>query len=150
MRIEQQSFVMNSLVCYPKKLKKSKWWKGFSVLEDSIFDDGIYPIGPMFFIAEENKKEAKYLDFCFYLPVNWDVEPSNKKKMSFVGDLSIKNALHFRQANDEDSFYPSLEKAREYAEKNNIVLEDRFICVYNNFYGESIFDIYLPLLKEAN
>jgi hypothetical protein len=82
------------------------------------------------FIAEENKKEAKYLDFNFYLPVNWDVEPSNKKKMSFVGDISIKNALHFRQANDEDSFYPSLEKAREYAEKNNIALEDRFhLCI---------------------
>lgn len=150
MRIEQQPFVMNSLVCYPKKLKKNKWWKGFSILEDSILDDGVYPIGPMFFVAEENKKEPKYLDFKFYLPVNWDVEPSNTKKMTFVGDISIKNALYFRQANDEDSFYPNLEKAKEYAEKNNIVIENKFVCVYNNFYGESIFDIYLPLSKEEN
>lgn len=151
MKFEKRSFVMNNLFCYTKKLKKEYWWKGFSEIERSRFEDAIYPMGPMFFLAKEELNESNYLNFDFYLPVSMEVEVTKKKlfkKTSFVENITIKEAIFFRQATGEDYFYDKLREARKFADKEKILIEDYFICVYNNFFGESIFDIYLPIREE--
>lgn len=39
MKITKKSFVMNNLACYEKKLKKNKWWKGLSIVQNCVCDD---------------------------------------------------------------------------------------------------------------
>ena len=54
-----------------------------------------------------------------------------------------------RQADQETDINEAEKKLRQYALKQNIVLDDTVFCVLLDVYGEYIIDLYIPIKERS-
>ncbi len=145
MKIERCPLIMRNLVCFKAVLKEEEWEKGFELLRNLEFLEGMYQNGPLFFSMEQCVNEPKYKNFEFFMPVNVSIEGLNNDRVDFVEELTVPDAIMMRQADNEDNFSVVQTKLAHEAIKFGFEVENKAYCVCTEIYKEMIIDVYLPL-----
>ncbi|WP_086314730.1 hypothetical protein A5821_002343 [Enterococcus sp. 7F3_DIV0205] len=145
MKIEQRPLYMKNLINFSREILPKEWETGLNTLQVLELNEGLYQSGPLFFsIKDIQDHEEK--SFTFYMPINWATEiPPELDSLTFTEELSIRNAVMLRQADNEDNFLAAREKIEQYAKENQITLEDTSYVICTDVFGEYVLDIYIPI-----
>ena len=139
-----RSLHFDHLITFQVRDKKENWLEGIKILEDFPLNHEVYQNGPVFFSYEEEKDNEGL--FTYYLPINDAVEfEEGITDFEYIHQFSIEKAILMRQAQEEADFSTAIQKIKSYAATENIAVDNSFICVLLDVYGEYLIDLYVPL-----
>lgn len=142
--MEIRGLHFDHLITFRVRDQKENWLEGIKVMEDFPLNHEVYKNGPVFFSFEE--EEAGEGLFTYYMPINTEIEfEEGTTDFAYLNQYQLKQSLLLRQAQEESDFSTAYEKVKAYAAAGNLSVEDSYICVLLNIYGEYIIDLYVPL-----
>ncbi|MBO0589717.1 hypothetical protein [Sporosarcina sp. E16_8] len=143
MEIDIRSLQFDNCLRYETRQKKEDWLIPFNKLEDFIVSQEIYKNGPIFFSVNFNQEE----DFTYYLPINASVQLPEETDFSFQDSFKLEKALFLRQAVGVMDVNVAVQKLKDYADFNEIKLEDTYFFVVHELYDDYIIDLFCPILE---
>lgn len=142
--MEIRGLHFDHLITFRVRDQKENWLEGIKVMEDFPLNHEVYKNGPVFFSFEE--EEAGEGLFTYYMPINTEIEfEEGITDFAYLNQYQLKQSLLLRHAQEEFDFRTAYEKVKAYAAAENLSVEDSYICVLLNVYGEYIIDLYVPL-----
>lgn len=142
--MEIRNLHFDHLITYRISDKKANWLEGVKVLEDFPLNHEVYKNGPVFFSFEQENEDEGF--FTYYMPINVEVEfEEGITDFSYLNQFKVEKALLLRQAQKVADFSTAYQKMKDYAEAEKLTVEDSYICVLLEVYGEYIIDLYVPL-----
>lgn len=149
MKIEIRPLAFDHLITLETKRLKSEWQEPYYEMEEFILNEELYKNGPVFFsFNKDGEAEGQGL-FTFYLPISGPAELKEESEFGYLGQFRLEQALVLRQADQETDINEAEKKLRQYALKQNIVLDDTVFCVLLDVYGEYIIDLYIPIKERS-
>lgn len=143
MEIVIRSLQFDNCLRYETRQKKEDWLIPFNKLEDFIVSQDIYKDGPIFFSVNSNQED----DFTYYLPINAPVQLPEETDFSFQDSFKLEKALFLRQAVGVMDVNVAVQKLKDYADFNEIELEDTYFFVAHELYEDYIIDLFCPILE---
>ncbi|NYF23599.1 hypothetical protein [Sporosarcina sp. JAI121] len=143
MEIDIRSLQFDNCLRYETRQKKEDWLIPFNKLEDFIVSQDIYKDGPIFFSVNSNQED----DYTYYLPINAPVQLPEETEFSFQDSFKLEKALFLRQAVGVMDVNVAVQKLKDYAEFNEIELEDTYFFVVHELYNDYIIDLFCPILE---
>ncbi|WP_416151671.1 hypothetical protein ACM26V_12140 [Salipaludibacillus sp. HK11] len=150
MKMETRGIQFDHLLVYKTTQLRENWQDGVFLIEDLILAEGIYQNGPVFFSVVPSKGEEKYGDFTYYLPINGAVRLEDEPDFHFERNFYVEEALVMRQADQALDFYAAIDQLKDYANEQNITIDDIFYCVLLEVYGDIIIDLYIPIRNRGD
>ncbi|MFA8440154.1 hypothetical protein [Pueribacillus sp. YX66] len=149
MGIELRSLQFDNLLVHETKQLRENWQEGIFIMEDFTLNEDVYQNGPIFFSVAPELNEPKFGHFTYYLPINTTVGLSDETYFYFLDRFDIEKAFALRQADQEADFYAAHKKIKDYANDQQVELEEMFYCFLLEVYGEIIIDLYVPLKERS-
>jgi effector-binding domain-containing protein len=147
MKIKRCPIVFNNIISTKVKCKSIEWHITAIELRNTVIRNGLFATGPVIYqMSKENAEEER--EYTFYLPINAPIRMADNDKYSFYETWKFEDGLVLRHADLSEDIEESYAILRAYAEVANLDLNEPFYNIFLDVYGESIIDIYAPIVKE--
>lgn len=144
MNIETKQLYFSNVLVYKNTMLREDWQEGVVVMENFTLNEEIYRNGPVFFSVKTVKNEPKFGQFEYFLPINEWVEIEEHPNFRFEPEFEVGEAFVLRQASEEIDFQTAYSKIKDYADSEDIELEDTYYCFLLEVYEDIIIDVYVP------
>ncbi len=115
---------------------------------NQILKSGLYTIAPLVYkVAIRNDGVCK---MTLFLSLNMGVTLKENNDFSFDKEISFDDGLSIRHYDMETSLSESYKLLQAAAEALNVEIDEDYYHIHLNVYGESMADIYAPIIKDNN
>lgn len=147
--MEIRSFHFDHLITFQGRDVKENWLEGVKLMEDFPLNHEVYKNGPVFFTFEADSANPGEGVFTYFLPINCEIAFERETSFQYVHQFHIEKSLLYRQAHQEVDFSTAYQKVKDYANERALAIEDTFICVLLEVYGEYMIDLYVPIKERS-
>lgn len=113
-------------------------------MHDFLVENELYATGPTLFTAVETT-EKDVFDYNVYLPLNTVVTLPENSVFSFMETFHIMDGLMMRHCDVEDPLEPSNYLLKACADQNHLQLDEPFINIFLDVYGDGVIEIFAPI-----
>jgi hypothetical protein len=152
MKIKQKKMVFHNVISLKGTAKQNEWFKIAIELRNFIIQNGLYVNAPIFYQCVEGDneaaKESGLNEYTIYMPLNRKIEISGDVPVSFHEEITIEEALVFRQADINTSVKKAYLLLEACASDQGYSLKQPFYHVYLDVFGEGMLDIIAPIERK--
>lgn len=148
MKVKQTPLIFQHVMSATTVCGLKEWYAYAQEFRNAIIRNGLYGTGPIMYQVEPVEEDEEQARFTFYLPVNQAVELEGNDKFHFYPQWQFDDGLLIRHADLDVSMEESYAALLVCAETYGFTLQQPYLHIYLDVYGEGMIDIYAPIAKD--
>ena len=147
MRIKRLPILFQNVLGMKVTCSQEEWYAYAQSIRNNVILNDLYAIGPISFQVEETNEELDEIKITFYQPVSEELHVDNEDEFFYQKELYFEDGLLVRcvDLDEIEEMYELLDLA---SKELKVKLQQPYLHIYLNVYGEGMMDIFAPIVKE--
>ena len=146
MVVREEALVIQNAICVEEIIPHEDWFKPAFRLRSNVGNQEVYSTSPVIFTVEEMANKPAIGKYTYYMGLNTMVDVDEADDFKQLETLSIPAAISIR-CGETDELKEAYGSLKDYAEKNNIEIDNTFYHACFHLYKEIIIDVYAPVIE---